>query len=114
METYMVLPRRCDFGIKYVGRKYAQELIDILKEHYETAVDWEGKLYCGIHINWDYDQKTATLSMPNYIENVIHEFQHKDNKKTVDAPSRYIPFEYGKAGQEIIEELDLPPLAKKI
>ena len=56
-----------DFGVKYIGRKYAEELINILNENYQATVDWGGTLYCGIKIAWDYEHRTATLSMPNYI-----------------------------------------------
>ena len=39
-----------DFGVKYVGRKHADHLIEALKENYKLSIDWEGKLYCGITI----------------------------------------------------------------
>ena len=54
-----------DFGVKYKGKQHAQHLIDTLKKHYEITVDWEGKLFCGIHLKWDYDKRTVELSMPN-------------------------------------------------
>jgi hypothetical protein len=39
--------------------------------------DWEGKLYCGIHIQWDYKKRTVDLSMPGYISATLHKFQHQ-------------------------------------
>ena len=32
-----------DFGIKYVGKKYALHLLKILYQNYEITTDWEGK-----------------------------------------------------------------------
>ena len=46
-----------DFGIKYVGKKYAENLINTVQENDQVSSDWEGKCYCGISIKWN-DQKT--------------------------------------------------------
>jgi hypothetical protein len=43
-----------DFGVKYVGKEHAQHLIDTLKKWYKLAEDWEGKIYCGINLDWHY------------------------------------------------------------
>jgi hypothetical protein len=42
-----------DFGVKYVGKQHADHLMNALQENYEVSEDWEGKLYCGITLNWD-------------------------------------------------------------
>ena len=44
-----------DFGVKYVGKENAQNLINTLKQWYQLAEDWEGKMYCGINLDWNYD-----------------------------------------------------------
>jgi hypothetical protein len=56
-----------DFGVKYVGKENSDHLLHALKQHYEVTEDWEGKLYCGISLKWDYKKKTVDLSMPGYI-----------------------------------------------
>ncbi|KAL7474105.1 hypothetical protein ACHAW6_000097, partial [Cyclotella cf. meneghiniana] len=43
-----------DFGIKYVGKEHANHLLAALQEHYTLDIDWAGKLYCGITLDWDY------------------------------------------------------------
>ncbi len=44
-----------DFGIKYIGIKNLQHLYDALrKERYKIVEDYEGKLYCGISLKWNY------------------------------------------------------------
>ncbi len=44
-----------NFGIKYVRKKHALHLLNILKEHYEIAVDWTGNKFIGLTMNWDWD-----------------------------------------------------------
>ncbi len=42
-----------NFGIKYVGREHANHLAKILEEHYKCSIDWDGKRYLGMNIDWD-------------------------------------------------------------
>jgi hypothetical protein len=58
-----------DFGVKYVGRKHAEHLLQALRRNYEAiSCNWNGELFCGITLKWDYDNRTVDLSMPKYIE----------------------------------------------
>jgi endonuclease I len=57
-----------DFGIKYVGKQHADHLIQAIEQHYKSSKDWEGQLYCGITLKWDYQCHTVDLSMPGYIK----------------------------------------------
>ena len=41
------------------------------KKHYEIEVDMEGLLYCGITLEWDYENGHVNLFMPNYVKKVI-------------------------------------------
>jgi hypothetical protein len=34
---------------------------------YKMTTDWNGNLYCGITLNWDYTNRTVELSMPGYM-----------------------------------------------
>jgi len=56
-----------DFGIKYVNKDDANHLFDALRQKYTSSIDWEGKLFCGITLTWNYQQRTCDLSMPGYI-----------------------------------------------
>lgn len=43
-----------DFTVQYTGKEHAQHLLAALKQDYEAVtVDWEGKLFCGITLEWD-------------------------------------------------------------
>jgi hypothetical protein len=46
-----------DFGVKYFGKDNVLHLIKALRQHYELEEDWEGKLYCGISLKWDYERR---------------------------------------------------------
>jgi hypothetical protein len=69
-----------NFGIKYVGKEHANHLLSTLKEHYTIDIDWEGKLYCGIILTWDYIKKHVDISMPGYIKKLLQRFQHELRK----------------------------------
>ena len=43
-----------DFGTKYTSLEDVQHLIGALKQMYEITIDWTGKLFCGISLNWNY------------------------------------------------------------
>ena len=58
-----------DFGVKYVGEENAKHLIKAIKdEGYKLEVDWSGTRYCGITLDWDYDERTLVISMPGYVQ----------------------------------------------
>ena len=59
-----------DFGVKYVGKEYVDHLI---------SKDWDGQLYCGIHMKWDYNKRTIDLSMSGYITATLHKYQYLTN-----------------------------------
>ena len=77
-----------DFGIKYVGKQHVNHLLEALKEHYEVSKDWDGKLYCGITLDWDHKNRTVDLSMPGYIQAALHKYHHVPAKRPQHAPTR--------------------------
>ena len=64
-----------DFGIKHIGKENAQHLIDALKDFYEVEMDWKGKLYCGISLDWYYDAKYVSILMPNYVHKQLIQYK---------------------------------------
>ena len=75
-----------DFGVKNVGKDTADHIIQALKKLYTISIDWTGHLYCGININWDYDKRICDISMPTYIKDDLHKFQHPAPSFPQDAP----------------------------
>ena len=85
-----------DFSIKYIGKEHADHLIQCLCNHYEELkIDWARKCFCGINLNWDYTNRTCNLSMPGYVEQALHKFQHPTPTKTQDSPYPATVKQYG-------------------
>jgi hypothetical protein len=86
-----------DFGVKHIeDTDDAKHLITALTtEGYSVSVDWDGKRYCGLTIDWDYTARTATLSMPGYVERALQRFQHPVPSKPEHAPHDWKPPQYG-------------------
>jgi hypothetical protein len=84
-----------DFVVQYMGAKHAHHLIAALETDYTVSKDWTGGLYCGIILNWDYANKHVDLSMPGYIKDVLHKFQHPLPKRPQYAPHNWTAPAYG-------------------
>ena len=69
-----------DFGIKTVGLKHTKHLQLELEKHYECSMDWKGELFCGVHLDWNYKNRTVRLSMPDYARNALKFFCHPPPK----------------------------------
>jgi hypothetical protein len=93
-----------DFGVQYVGKENANHLYNALLQYYPTSINWEGKLYCGITLHWDYDGRTVDLSMPGYVAAGLHKFHHIKPGRHYHAPSRYTPPNYGAKTQFVKED----------
>ncbi len=84
-----------DFGVQYVGRQHVDHLIAAIEEHYEFSKDWAGELYCGITIKWDYTNRTVDLSMPGYVQAMLHKYQHPAPPRLQHAPHASATPNYG-------------------
>ena len=85
-----------DIGVKYVGKEHADHLIQCLRNHYqEVDIDWNGNQFCGVHFDWDYNKRTCSLSMPGYVTNALHKFQHSKPNKAQDSPYPTTAKQYG-------------------
>ena len=45
-----------DFGVKYEGKEHVDHLLAALEDNYTIENDWEGKLYCSIELNWNFEE----------------------------------------------------------
>jgi len=99
-----------DFGVKYVGSDNAQHLIKALRQHYEVEEDWDGKLYCGITLKWDYEKRHVDISMPGYISKLLSRFEHKSPAKPQHSPHAAPPRHFGRDAQNPVEHDNLPVL----
>ena len=77
-----------DFGVKYVGKQYAEHLITCIQEYYPVSIDWNGKLYFVFSFDWDYKQKHLTMSMKFSLEGSMNEYQQKMTTPPQNAPHK--------------------------
>ena len=90
-----------DFGIEYVGKDDAENLLNAIKENYEVSVDWEERIYCGITLTWNYEGKQyVDTAMPTYVPKTLQKIEHPTPKKPQHTPYLPTPRTYGKESQK--------------
>ena len=55
-NTSYILLTVDDFGVKYVGKEYVTHTVKVLKQYYKIVIDWEGNIYSGLTLDWDYNK----------------------------------------------------------
>jgi hypothetical protein len=94
-----------DFAVKYVTKADDHHLRNALLRYYEITTDWDGTVYSGITLDWDYNKSTCDISMPGYIINFLNKFQH-DTPKT---PQTRLP---DTSHQSMVQKCNMPPKMK--
>ena len=98
-----------NFGVRYVCKDTEDHLIQALNKLYTISIDWNGSLYYGLTINWDYDKRICDIYMPTYIKEALHKFQHPYPSRPQDTPHAWNQPVYGSAVQ-YADQPDDPPL----
>lgn len=75
-----------DFGIKSFSCLDTDHLITALKQAYNITVDLSGKSYCGLDIDWNYDEGWVDISMPKFVKNTLDKLQHSPPLKSQHSP----------------------------
>ena len=101
-----------DFGIKYVGKEHAHHLLGILKEFYKIEEDWMGSLYCGITLDWHYDQQYVDISMVRYVLKQLAKYNQPPPKKPQHCLFKPNTIKYGKQSDTIPHKEPSPLLDK--
>jgi hypothetical protein len=99
-----------DFGVEYVGEEHAIHLRDTIKEHYDITENWNGDLYSGINLGWNYTVCTCRLSMEDYVDTVLTKYNHQRPKKPILSPYKAVPISYGAKVQYTDDEDTTSPL----
>jgi hypothetical protein len=102
-----------DFGVKYVNKEDVNHLVARIKSTYTLTKDWTGNLYCGINLDWDYDNRTVDILMPGYIKKKLQEYNHVRSKKIQTCPYTPAPKQFGSEAQCPLPADNSPPLTKK-
>jgi hypothetical protein len=99
-----------DFGVKYIDKKAALHLLDLLKEDYEMKEDWSGSKYLGFTLEWDYRRRILDVSMPGYVARALKRFMHPIPSRPQHSPHAFIAPNYGAATQYTADPDNSPPL----
>ena len=102
-----------DFGIKYIGKEHALHLLSVLRKHYDVEDDWTGGLYCGVTLDWHYEEGYLDISMPNYVAKQLARYNVLPPNRPQHCPYEPNPINYGKKSDDIIHEKESPKLSKE-
>ena len=83
-----------DFGVKYTNTAALHHLINHLKKKYSITEE-PGTIYSGIHLKWDYVNRTCELSIPGYVFKAPLRFNHDLPKLPQRSPYPYTIPKYG-------------------
>ena len=102
-----------DFGVQYTRKTDANHLLKTLQRYYpKTSTDWDGTLYCGVSLDWDYTNQTVDISMPNYVKTALAELKW-DPRRKQDQPHPAKPIQYG-APVQLTNEPDVTAILDTI
>jgi hypothetical protein len=88
------------------------DALNALRSHYKISVDWGGKNYCRLTINWHDQKNYVDVSMPGYIPAVFARLQHKPPLRPQLAPHQWTQPAYGQKLQ--LAPIDDSPKLDKI
>jgi hypothetical protein len=100
-----------DFGMKYTRQEDIDHLIKCIKKKYELTEDWDGNLYCGICLKWDYNAHTLEISKPGYIIKQLQKYKHASPPKPQHCPYAPQPKQFGSKAQRLLSPDTSPPLS---
>jgi hypothetical protein len=109
-----------DFGVKYMNNEDVEHLKAALtatnpetgKPMFEITVDKEGKQFCGLHMDFDYEKREVHISIPGYVDAALKRFKHAKPTKPQNQPYPHNPKQYGSKAQ-YAETTDNTPLLNK-
>jgi hypothetical protein len=100
-----------NFGMIYVNKGDVNHLIQCLKKKYELTEDWDGNFYCGIKLNWNYNDCTLDILMPGCIIKHLQKYKHAILAKPQHCPYTPQPQQYGSKVQWPLPVDTSPPLS---
>ena len=99
-----------DFGVKYGNPQDLEHLIKTLKQYYDITIDSEGKNFCGLTLDWKYNEGHVDVSMPSYVAKKLKTYQHPIPSKPQYAPHKWNKPAYGRKLQYAPPPDDTPKL----
>lgn len=60
-----------DFGFKYIPETDTNHPLQLIQSNYTIAVEKENYRFCGLHLEWNYNQRYVDISMPHYVQKIF-------------------------------------------
>ena len=70
--------------------------MDTLQSKYTIKLDWKGKHFLGLKLDWNYQAGHVNFSIPDYIPTALHRLKHPTKFPPLYATSNFIAHIYGK------------------
>ena len=84
-----------DFSVKYSIKIDADHIITTLKKFYDITIDWSRKYFCGLDIEYNYDEQYIDISMKHFVIKILQRLQHTYLTKPQYAPYQWTAPNYG-------------------
>jgi hypothetical protein len=83
-----------DFGVEYVNKEDVEHLKAALtainpetnKPMFKISEDINGTRYCGLFMDWDYENAEVHISIPGYVKAALIRFKHARPTKPQNQP----------------------------
>ena len=67
-----------------------------VKLQYQCTVDWNGSLYCGLNLKWNYKEDLINVKIKDYVRRSLVKLKHVPSKKPQHPPHPWHTPVYGK------------------
>jgi hypothetical protein len=84
-----------------------------IKKNYDISSNWTGSAYFYLQLDWGYINGTVDVSMPRYIKEALHKYQHPAPTYPEHALHQWNPPVYGTKTQYVEDTKDSPALSPK-
>ena len=74
-------------------------------------MDWKGRLFFGITLDWNYNMRRVDLSIPSYVQRKRTKYQHYNPKNPQHSPYQAQPIQYGTKVQQPVKSDTSAPLS---
>ena len=75
-----------------------------------STTNMTGSLYCGLTLEWDYNERHVDVSMPGYVQRILQRFKHPQPRTPQHSPHKWDRPIYGQKIQYAQDDHDLPIL----
>ena len=99
-----------DFRVEYVGKFHADRLALVLRQYHTITIYWEINKYAVINTKWNYTNRTCSLTMQNYIRDVLTKYVHPMPSRPQLLLHKHRKINYGTKTQFSPDEDTIPNL----